>query len=45
MQISVQMAEMAETGEWHVLCQKLPHFAQPFLKDGDHPGWRQKLAK
>lgn len=39
------LAEMVDKQECHVLSSRLPHFAQPFLHDSEHPGWRTKLGR
>jgi len=43
--VCMHMAEMAETGEEHVLSSRLPHFARGYLSEAVNPGWRHKLAK
>lgn len=43
--VAMELADMIEKEEYHVISSRLPHFAQTFLDPREHPGWRDKLAR
>merc|ERR1711907_720795 len=43
--VASALADMADKEECHVLSNRLPHFARPFLYDSEHPGWRAKFGR